>query len=335
MPHELVEAARIDGANAWNTFWRVVLPLIMPAVMITTTLRLIWTANFFDLILILTNGGPANASLTIPLYAYQTAYRGMDFGLGAALAVAQAAFLGVLVAPLHAPDQEERDRMSASTNAATFTANRNVLSRIRPIYFLIAAWLVGVLGPYVWMFITSVTPPTELATIILFPSNPTLAAFPAPADRDPVLPVPGQQHPGGDRLRRADGSLRAPRRHRAVTLPIPRPAGRPRRRPVHAALPEHPADRARSTSSSRRSGLIDNKIGLILMDTTFALAFSTWLIKGFVDQIPIEIEEAAYVDGCSKWQAFRHIILPLTRPGHHRRRHLRVHLLLERVPVRR
>ena len=97
VPHELVEAARIDGANAWNTFWRVVLPLILPAVMITTTLRLIWTANFFDLILILTNGGPANASLTIPLDAYQTAYRGMNFGLGAALAVAQAAVLGILV----------------------------------------------------------------------------------------------------------------------------------------------------------------------------------------------------------------------------------------------
>jgi multiple sugar transport system permease protein len=97
VPNELVEAARIDGANAWNTFWRVVLPLILPAVMITTTLRLIWTANFFDLILILTNGGPANASLTIPLDAYQTAYRGMNFGLGAALAVAQAAVLAILV----------------------------------------------------------------------------------------------------------------------------------------------------------------------------------------------------------------------------------------------
>jgi multiple sugar transport system permease protein len=97
VPTELREAARIDGANAWNTFWRVVLPLIMPAVLITTTLRLIWTANFFDLILILTNGGPANASLTLPLYAYQTAYRGMDFGGGAALSVAQAAILAVLV----------------------------------------------------------------------------------------------------------------------------------------------------------------------------------------------------------------------------------------------
>lgn len=97
VPYELIEAARIDGANAWNTFWRVVLPLILPAVMITTTLRLIWTANFFDLILILTNGGPANSSLTIPLDAYQTAYRGMNFGLGAALAVTQAAVLGILV----------------------------------------------------------------------------------------------------------------------------------------------------------------------------------------------------------------------------------------------
>lgn len=97
VPQELVEAAKIDGANAWHTFWRVVLPLIMPTVLITITLRLIWTANYFDLMLILTNGGPANATLTLPLYAYQTAYRGMDFGLGAAMSVAQAIALGFLV----------------------------------------------------------------------------------------------------------------------------------------------------------------------------------------------------------------------------------------------
>jgi multiple sugar transport system permease protein len=97
VPPELLEAAKIDGANGWNSFWHVVLPLIMPTVLITVTLRLIWTANYFDLILILTNGGPANASLTLPLDAYQTAYRGMDFGTGAALSVAQAALLMILV----------------------------------------------------------------------------------------------------------------------------------------------------------------------------------------------------------------------------------------------
>ena len=97
VPPELLEAAKIDGADAWKSYWYVILPIIMPTVLITTTLRLIWTANYFDLILILTNGGPANASLTLPLNAYQTAYRGMEFGTGAALSVAQAALLMILV----------------------------------------------------------------------------------------------------------------------------------------------------------------------------------------------------------------------------------------------
>lgn len=97
VPGDLLEAARIDGASVWVTYWRVVLPLIMPTVLITVMLRLIWTANYFDLILVLTNGGPANASLTLPLNAYLTAYKGTDLGSGAALGVVQALLLAVLV----------------------------------------------------------------------------------------------------------------------------------------------------------------------------------------------------------------------------------------------
>jgi multiple sugar transport system permease protein len=92
VPSELLEAAKIDGASPRKTFWYITLRLIMP-----TVLRLIWTANYFDLILILTNGGPANASLTVPLHAYHTAYRGFDFGTAAALGVTQAALLMILV----------------------------------------------------------------------------------------------------------------------------------------------------------------------------------------------------------------------------------------------
>jgi multiple sugar transport system permease protein len=97
VPGDLFEAAKIDGANSWQTFWRVVLPIIMPTVLITTVLRLIWTANYFDLIIVLTNGGPANASLTLPLLSYQKAYRGFDFGGAAAVGVVQAAILSLLV----------------------------------------------------------------------------------------------------------------------------------------------------------------------------------------------------------------------------------------------
>lgn len=95
--NDLLEAAKIDGAGAWKSFWRVTLPLITPTVLITIILRLIWTANYFDLILVLTNGGPANASLTLPLNSYITSYKGTDFGGGAALGVIQAALLAVLV----------------------------------------------------------------------------------------------------------------------------------------------------------------------------------------------------------------------------------------------
>lgn len=97
VPKEQVEAAKIDGANAWQIFWNVVFPMILPTIMITTILRLIWTANYFDLILILTVGGPAESTLTLPMHAYITAYRGLDFGAGTAIAVIQALLLSVLI----------------------------------------------------------------------------------------------------------------------------------------------------------------------------------------------------------------------------------------------
>lgn len=60
----------------------------------------------------------------------------------------------------------------------------------------------------------------------------------------------------------------------------------------------------------RAVGLYDTHIGMILLYTVFNLSFSVWLLKGFIDEIPIEYEEAALVDGYSRLQAFRKIVLP-------------------------
>ena len=57
-------------------------------------------------------------------------------------------------------------------------------------------------------------------------------------------------------------------------------------------------------------GLYDTHIGMILLYTVFNLSFSVWLLKGFIDEIPVEYEEAALVDGYSRLQAFRKIVLP-------------------------
>jgi len=62
-------------------------------------------------------------------------------------------------------------------------------------------------------------------------------------------------------------------------------------------------------------GLIETKLGLILANAAIAVPFATWLLKGFFDAIPRELEQAAMIDGCNEWQAFRHVVLPIARPG--------------------
>lgn len=65
----------------------------------------------------------------------------------------------------------------------------------------------------------------------------------------------------------------------------------------------------------RQLGLYDTHIGMILLYTSFNLSFAVWLLKGFLDEIPREYEEAALVDGYTRWQAFRKIVLPQAATG--------------------
>lgn len=97
VPEELKESARTDGCGPLSVFRNVVLPHILPTIVITLVLRIIWTANYIDLAYVLTGGGPASATTTLPLLSYLTAYKGGDMGQGAGYAMVQAAILSVLV----------------------------------------------------------------------------------------------------------------------------------------------------------------------------------------------------------------------------------------------
>jgi ABC-type glycerol-3-phosphate transport system permease component len=63
------------------------------------------------------------------------------------------------------------------------------------------------------------------------------------------------------------------------------------------------------------AGLLDSHVSLIMAYATFALPFSIWMLKGYFDTIPIELEEAALVDGCTRLGVLRRIVLPLSLPG--------------------
>ena len=65
----------------------------------------------------------------------------------------------------------------------------------------------------------------------------------------------------------------------------------------------------------RDIGLLDTRMGLILVNLAIVMPFAIWMIKGFIDGIPLDTEEAAMVDGSSRLQVIRNIVLPMAAPG--------------------
>lgn len=65
----------------------------------------------------------------------------------------------------------------------------------------------------------------------------------------------------------------------------------------------------------RQLSLLDTRLGLIILNLSFTLPFAIWMIKGFVDELPTEVEEAGIIDGCSQAQLLRYISIPLIMPG--------------------
>ncbi len=95
---DLYEAHSIDGATAWQSFWRITVPLLMPQIVIALLFRFAQAFGIFDLIQVMTGGGPGGATETVSLYIYGTVMRYLDFGYGAALVVVTFSLLVAAVA---------------------------------------------------------------------------------------------------------------------------------------------------------------------------------------------------------------------------------------------
>jgi lactose/L-arabinose transport system permease protein len=96
--YSVYEAAKIDGATGWQTFWRITVPLLRPTIIMTVIMSINGTLQLFDESVNLTNGGPANTTITMSHYIYNN-----SFGVGVAnfgYASAMSFFVFVLVAIL-------------------------------------------------------------------------------------------------------------------------------------------------------------------------------------------------------------------------------------------
>ena len=87
IPAEVHEAARVDGLGAWARFRHVTLPLLVPTLLVAVLFRGVQAYAAFDLVYVMTGGGPGGATETVSLYAFQNYFRYLDFGYGSAVAV--------------------------------------------------------------------------------------------------------------------------------------------------------------------------------------------------------------------------------------------------------
>ena len=98
IPHDVYEAARVDGASTWQTYRGITLPLLRPAIMVAALINMINVFNSFPIIWVMTKGGPGYQTDTTTTFMYKIAFKNQDVGQSAAMAVVNFAIILVIVA---------------------------------------------------------------------------------------------------------------------------------------------------------------------------------------------------------------------------------------------
>jgi ABC-type sugar transport system permease subunit len=85
IPHELYEAAKVDGANGWQSFWNITVPQLSPVTFFVSVTTILFSIQAFDIIAVMTEGGPVNATTTLVWYLYEQGFIAFRAGLAAAV----------------------------------------------------------------------------------------------------------------------------------------------------------------------------------------------------------------------------------------------------------
>jgi multiple sugar transport system permease protein len=95
IPDDLYDAARVDGANAWNQFWRLTVPLTLPLTITMGLFRVVWSLGSFDLVYGMTQGGPGTATSVLALQIFREGILFFKFGFSSAISVVLLVLVGI------------------------------------------------------------------------------------------------------------------------------------------------------------------------------------------------------------------------------------------------
>ncbi|MEN3608934.1 ABC transporter permease subunit [Plantactinospora sp. ZYX-F-223] len=382
IPADLYEAATVDGASSWQRFRHVTLPGLRHVITVTVTLSSIWTFNNFDLIWLLTQGGPGNATAPYVLVAYSKAILQLQYGAGAAVTLVMLPVIGGLVFVLvrllrrDAGTELPRRARTARKTRNVGTAEKARKAR-KAMPWVVTAAIVGLLawvslhilwksavvlgvillvaaavGRVVSAFqnwghrrtsslVSKLASGVALAVLLFFVLAPlywiAVTAFKSEGQivmrEHDLWPTPWTLQQFTDLFATKPfgrwylNTLLVSAASTAVAL-------------VCAALAGYALARLRFRGAQGFTvtvlityvmpgallfiplyqlligvRLTDSLWSLVVTYPTFTLPFATWLLAGYFSSIPVELEEAALVDGCTRLQAFGRVVLPLAKPG--------------------
>ncbi len=189
-------------------------------------------------------------------------------------------------------------------------------ARRTALYVMLAVWMAAILGPYVVMLLTSLTPSSQLAAAgaSLWPSEVSTDSY-----RELLSGTPFLTYLRNSLLVAAVAVPLALACASGAAIALSRFEFVGRQFFMTAVLVAQLLPAVLLVVSLqgqlRVFNLLDNVLGLALVHAAFATPFATWLLKGFLDSVPRELEESGRIDGASSWQVVRLIILPLLAPG--------------------
>jgi ABC-type glycerol-3-phosphate transport system permease component len=353
LPTNLYNAAKIDGASAWQRFRKITLPWLRPMLLLVVILNTINALMTFDLIYVLTMGGPGEATTVVSWLGYITFFNFARYGEGTAilyilslisLVMAVFYFL-ILTRRQKAPAELGADavaRFDASAWSATAQtpAKREFREPLIPPKTARRLQRVLLYAAVVLIAVWSLLPFYVMLNASLSTTNGILSRpphwFPNPVTLENYrAAIFGEQVKGGEPNIQAKAIVISMKNSMIVALSVTLvnlliggPAG--------YAFSRY--QRYRGVSSAfwllmltrmippltlavpffiifRRMGLIDTKTGLVIALTSVILPLTVWILKGYFDTLPPNLEKAATVDGCTRFQAFQKVVIPIAIPG--------------------
>ncbi len=355
MPENLHRAARIDGAGAVERFFKITLPWLRPMLLLIMLLTSINSIMAFDLFWIMTKGGPGSATTVFSWMGYSYAFQLSKFGEGAAilyiLTIVCLLLAWVYLKLFTATERRPREPLTQDTQAATVEHDSRVRTRLlklpefrrrallsgrnRRIAGKIGLAAAAILiflwsfAPFLWLVLMSLSPSVDLVRTppTLIPTSLTLENY-----RFVLFPggvADGQGSVQATRVPYAIwNSLVVAVCVTAINLVLGSLAGyayarHGRGRLMNGSLWALMMTRMTPSLALilpffivfRSVGLIDTRTALVIAYCSLILPLSTWMMKGYFENLPPNLEKAALVDGCTPFQAIWKIILPVARPG--------------------